>query len=276
VTVYGIACEGVSGAVDGLALMWVRGEQKLNTTQPVSVRRTITVMSQETKLKRSVLVVDDESMVREVVCAYLEREGFTTIEAIDGRSALECVDAYTPDLIVLDVMLPKLDGYTVLSELRKHTQVPVILLTARADEVDRVLGLELGADDYVVKPFSPRELAARVRSVLRRSAPTQPSAEVLDFGDIKIDGRTREVFCGGQQVEMPPMEFDLLTYLASSPRQVFTRGQILEQVWGSSSEWQDPSTVTVHIRRLRQKIEENADDPQIILTVWGRGYRFEP
>jgi DNA-binding response OmpR family regulator len=259
-----------------LALMWVRGEQKLNTTQPVSVRRTITVMSQETKLKRSVLVVDDESMVREVVCAYLEREGFTTIEAIDGRSALECVDAYTPDLIVLDVMLPKLDGYTVLSELRKHTQVPVILLTARADEVDRVLGLELGADDYVVKPFSPRELAARVRSVLRRSAPTQPSAEVLDFGDIKIDGRTREVFCGGQQVEMPPMEFDLLTYLASSPRQVFTRGQILEQVWGSSSEWQDPSTVTVHIRRLRQKIEENADDPQIILTVWGRGYRFEP
>ena len=252
------------------------GEQNRNTVRPGFVRRTITAMTQATRLKRSVLVVDDESMVREVVCAYLEREGFTTIEAIDGQTALKCVDEHAPDLIVLDVMLPKLDGYSVLTELRKYTQVPVILLTARADEVDRVLGLELGADDYVVKPFSPRELAARVRSVLRRAAPTQPSTEVLDFGDIKIDGRTREVFCDGERVDMPPMEFDLLTYLASSPRQVFTRGQILEHVWGSSSEWQDPSTVTVHIRRLRQKIEENADDPQIVLTVWGRGYRFEP
>jgi DNA-binding response OmpR family regulator len=259
-----------------VAVMRMGGEQTLNTARPTSVPRTITAMAEATKLKRSVLVVDDESMVREVVCAYLEREGFTTLEAIDGQTALSLVDEHAPDLIVLDVMLPKLDGYSVLAELRKHTQVPVILLTARADEVDRVLGLELGADDYVVKPFSPRELAARVRSVLRRAAPTQPTGEVFDFGDIKIDGRTREVFVGGEQVVMPPMEFDLLNYLASSPRQVFTRGQILEHVWGSSSEWQDPSTVTVHIRRLRQKIEENADDPQIILTVWGRGYRFEP
>ncbi|MEN8238096.1 MAG: response regulator transcription factor [Actinomycetota bacterium] len=233
-------------------------------------------MGQATKLKRSVLVVDDESMVREVVCAYLEREGFTTFQAIDGQSALERIDEHAPDLVVLDVMLPKLDGYSVLAELRKHTQVPVILLTARADEVDRVLGLELGADDYVVKPFSPRELAARVRSVLRRAVPTQESGVVLDFGDLRIDGRTREVLRAGERVDMPPMEFDLLCYLASSPRQVFTRGQILEHVWGSSSEWQDPSTVTVHVRRLRQKIEENADDPRIIQTVWGRGYRFEP
>ena len=261
---------------DVVAVMRMRGEQILNTARTVIVRRTITAMAQATKLKRSVLVVDDESMVREVVCAYLEREGFTTFEAIDGQTALERVDEHGPDLIVLDVMLPKLDGFSVLAELRKHTQVPVILLTARADEVDRVLGLELGADDYVVKPFSPRELAARVRSVLRRAAPSQPTAEVLDFGDIRIDGRTREVFRDGERIDMPPMEFDLLSYLASSPRQVFTRGQILEHVWGSSSEWQDPSTVTVHIRRLRQKIEENADDPQIILTVWGRGYRFEP
>jgi DNA-binding response OmpR family regulator len=233
-------------------------------------------MAQPTKPQPTVLVVDDESMVREVVCAYLEREGFVTIEAIDGQAALEFVADRAPDLVVLDVMLPKLDGYSVLAELRKHTQVPVILLTARADEVDRVLGLELGADDYVVKPFSPRELVARVRSVLRRAAPVPPSAEVFDFGDIKIDGRTREVFRNGESVEMPPMEFDLLNYLASSPRQVFTRAQILEHVWGSSAEWQDPSTVTVHVRRLRQKIEENADDPQVILTVWGKGYRFEP
>ncbi len=244
--------------------------------QVVRFRRTIAAMAHAPRLKRSVLVVDDEAMVREVVCAYLEREGFTTVEAIDGHTALAYVDEYDPDLIVLDVMLPKLDGYSILAELRKHTQVPVILLTARADEVDRVLGLELGADDYVVKPFSPRELVARVRSVLRRAAPSQPSAKVLEFGDLTIDGRTREVSCRGELVDMPPMEFDLLYYLASSPRQVFTRAQILEQVWGSSSDWQDPSTVTVHIRRLRQKIEENADDPQIILTVWGRGYRFEP
>jgi DNA-binding response OmpR family regulator len=233
-------------------------------------------MAQDTKPLRTVLVVDDESMVREVVCAYLEREGFTTVEAIDGQAALERVADHEPDLIVLDVMLPKLDGYSVLTELRKRTQVPVILLTARAAEVDRVLGLELGADDYVVKPFSPRELTARVRSVLRRAAPIQSSVEVYDFGDIKIDGRTREVFRNGESVDMPPMEFDLLQYLASSPRQVFTRAQILEHVWGSSSDWQDPSTVTVHVRRLRQKIEGNADDPQVILTVWGKGYRFEP
>ncbi len=229
-----------------------------------------------TQLRRTVLVVDDEEMVREVVCTYLEREGFSTVEAIDGQAALASVAQREPDLIVLDVMLPKVDGYTVLSELRKRTQVPVILLTARADEVDRVLGLELGADDYVVKPFSPRELTARVRSVLRRSGASEHRTEVLEFDGITIDGKTREVRIDGEIVAMPPMEFDLLAYLASSPRQVFTRGQILAQVWGSSAQWQDPSTVTVHVRRLRQKIEADADDPRRIVTVWGRGYRFEP
>ncbi len=229
-----------------------------------------------TQMRRTVLVVDDEAMVREVVCTYLEREGFSTVEAIDGRQALQLVAEREPDLIVLDVMLPKVDGYTVLSELRKRTQVPVILLTARADEVDRVLGLELGADDYVVKPFSPRELTARVRSVLRRSGASEHRTEVFEFDGITIDGKTREVWIDGEIVAMPPMEFDLLAYLASSPRQVFTRGQILTQVWGSSAQWQDPSTVTVHVRRLRQKIEADADDPRRIVTVWGRGYRFEP
>ena len=233
-------------------------------------------MTVNASLRRNILVVDDEAMVREVVCAYLSREGFSTTEAIDGEEALERVAEREPDLIVLDVMLPKLDGYSVLTELRKHTDVPVILLTARAEEVDRVLGLELGADDYVVKPFSPRELSARVRSVLRRSGTPEHSTTTLEFDDLVIDGRTRDVLVGGENVDMPPMEFDLLAFLASSPRQVFSRGQILDHVWGSSTDWQDPSTVTVHIRRLRQKIEHDADDPKRILTVWGRGYRFEP
>jgi len=227
-------------------------------------------------IRRTVLVVDDEEMVREVVCAYLEREGFSTTEASDGEAALQRVAEREPELIILDVMLPKLDGYSVISELRKHTQVPVILLTARAEEVDRVLGLELGADDYVVKPFSPRELAARVRSVLRRTNTPAQKATTLEFEDLMIDGRTRDVLVRGDRIEMPPMEFDLLMFLASSPRQVFSRSQILDHVWGSSTDWQDPSTVTVHVRRLRQKIERNADDPERILTVWGRGYRFEP
>lgn len=251
-------------------------EQNLNTGHGNTELSYAPVMVQQTSIRRNILVVDDEAMVREVVCAYLEREGFTTTEAIDGEAALKNVAEREPDLIVLDVMLPKLDGYSVITELRKRTDVPVILLTARAEEVDRVLGLELGADDYVVKPFSPRELAARVRSVLRRSSTPDHKGESLEFDDLRIDGRTREVLLGGKKVDMPPMEFDLLMYLASSPRQVFSRSQILDHVWGSSTEWQDPSTVTVHIRRLRQKVEKNADDPERILTVWGRGYRFEP
>ncbi|MGI9586035.1 MAG: response regulator transcription factor [Acidimicrobiia bacterium] len=224
----------------------------------------------------TVLVVDDEPMVREVVSAYLDREGFVTIEAEDGASALEAVESESPDLIVLDVMLPKLDGYSVLAELRKSTDVPVILLTARTEEVDRVLGLELGADDYVVKPFSPRELLARVRSVLRRSGPSAAPAVVLEFDGLTINGGTREVVCDGETIDMPPMEFDLLLCLASSPKTVFSRATLLDTVWGSNAEWQDPSTVTVHIRRLRQKIEVDADDPKRIATVWGHGYRFEP
>ncbi len=223
-----------------------------------------------------VLVVDDEAMVREVICAYLNRDGFSTIEAVDGASALALVVECDPELVILDVMLPHLDGFSVLAELRKRTQVPVILLSARAGEVDRVLGLELGADDYVVKPFSPRELAARVRSVLRRSNVTAHKVVRLEFEGLTIDAGPREVLVEGNLVEMPPMEFDLLVFLASSPRVVFSRGEILVNVWGSSSQWQDPSTVTVHVRRLRQKIERDADDPERIVTVWGRGYRFQP
>jgi DNA-binding response OmpR family regulator len=222
-----------------------------------------------------VLVVDDEPMVREVVAAYLAREGFLVDEAADGETALGKIRDGRPDLVVLDVMLPEIDGFSLLGELRKSTDVPVILLTARDEEPDRVLGLELGADDYVVKPFSPRELAARVRSVLRRSRTPVPD-ERFEFEGLAIDGATREVIVDGSRVELTPKEFDLLAFLAASPRQVFSRGQLLEHVWDSSPDFQDPSTVTVHVRRIRRKIESDPDRPQRITTVWGVGYRFEP
>jgi DNA-binding response OmpR family regulator len=222
-----------------------------------------------------VLVVDDEPMVREVVTAYLERDGFVVAAVPDGRAALDALATSAPDLVVLDVMLPEVDGFDVLSRLRRQSEVPVILLTARTEEPDRVLGLELGADDYVVKPFSPRELAARVRSVLRRARPGPPSTRVA-YGDLIIDGATREVTVGGDPIDLTPKEFDLIAYLAANPRQVFSRGQLLEQVWDSSTDYQDPSTVTVHIRRLRQKIEDDASHPRWLQTVWGVGYKFEP
>ena len=222
-----------------------------------------------------VLVVDDEPMVREVLVQYLERDGFSVAEAADGRTALAYVLDRRPDLVVLDVMLPAVDGLQVLGEIRKRHDVPVILLTARTEEADRVLGLELGADDYVVKPFSPREVTARVRSVLRRARPPAPTPR-LEFGELVIDGTTREVLVDGSAVEMTPKEFDLLAFLAASPRQVFSRGQILRNVWDSSPDWQDPSTVTVHIRRLRQKLEPDPKTPRRLITVWGVGYRFAP
>jgi DNA-binding response OmpR family regulator len=222
-----------------------------------------------------VLVVDDEPMVREVVVSYLERDGFKVAEAADGETALRLVLEGRPDLVVLDVMLPAIDGLEVLAQIRKRIDVPVILLTARTDEVDRILGLELGADDYVVKPFSPRELAARVRSVLRRSRPPAASPK-LEFDGLVIDGTTRDVLVGGDVIEMTPIECDLRVFLVSSPRQVFSRTQLLEQVWDSSPDYQDPSTVTVHIRRIRQKIEANPDEPRWVCTVWGVGYKFEP
>jgi DNA-binding response OmpR family regulator len=222
-----------------------------------------------------VLVVDDEPMVREVVTRYLERDGFQVDAAGDGLEALEMARGRPPDLLILDVMLPSQDGFSVLQELRKTSSVPVILLTARTEETDRVLGLELGADDYVVKPFSPRELTARVRSVLRRTQPREPGTR-LDFDGLSIDPTSREVKVGDETVELTPKEFDLLAYLAAHPRQVFSRGQLLQQVWDSSAEWQDPATVTVHVRRLRSKIEADPQEPRWLQTVWGVGYRFEP
>jgi DNA-binding response OmpR family regulator len=224
-----------------------------------------------------VLVVDDEPTVREVVVGYLRRDGHDVSEAADGRTALALLEQEPPDLVVLDMMLPGVNGLDILRRLRATSDVPVIMLTARTEERDRVAGLELGADDYVVKPFSPRELAARVNGVLRRSTVkgTTPP-RVLEFGDLVIDALAREVRCRGEPIEMTPKEFEVLAHLAASPRQVFSRAELLKEVWQSSPDWQDPATVTVHVRRIRNKIETDPEHPRWITTVWGVGYRFEP
>jgi DNA-binding response OmpR family regulator len=219
--------------------------------------------------------VDDEPMVREVVTRYLEHAGCTVTVAVDGAEALQTLRERGFDLVVLDLMLPSVDGLSVLRELRRSSTTPVILLTAKGDEGDRVSGLELGADDYVVKPFSPRELVARVSSVLRRiAAPVPP--DTLRFGDLEIDEVTREVRMAGTAVVLTRREFDLLAFLARAPRQVFTRAQLLDHVWDSSPEWQDPATVTVHMGHLRQKLEPDPGRPRRLVTVRGVGYRFEP
>ena len=228
------------------------------------------------------LVVDDEPMVREVVTSYLERDGHRVTVAPDGAAALRELIQRRFDLVVLDLMLPTVDGWRVLRELRARSNTPVILLTARGEEEDRIRGLGLGADDYVVKPFSPRELALRVTSVLRRAAPDEagaasvPVAQPILFGDLRIDPATREVAVAGRPVELTRREFDLLLFLALSPRTVFSRSQLLEQVWDSSAAWQDPATVTVHIGHLRRKLEPDPATPRWLVTVRGVGYRFDP
>jgi len=224
-----------------------------------------------------VLVVDDEPTVREVVAGYLRRDGHSVSEAADGPTALALLESEPPDLVVLDMMLPGVNGLDILRRIRQMGDMPVIMLTARAEESDRVAGLELGADDYVVKPFSPRELAARVNGVLRRAAPKAVvHHDVLEFEGLVIDSRSREVLRDGDLVELTPKEFDVLVHLAASPRQVFSRADLLRDVWQSSPDWQDSATVTVHVRRIRNKIEVDPENPRWITTVWGVGYRFEP
>ncbi len=224
-----------------------------------------------------VLVVDDEPTVREVVAGYLRRDGHDVSEADDGPGALALLDGEDFDLVVLDMMLPGVNGLDILRHIRSKGDMPVIMLTARAEESDRVAGLELGADDYVVKPFSPRELAARVNGVLRRATPKAAAvSDSLEFEGLTIDNRSREVRLAGGLVEMTPKEFEVLAHLAGSPRQVFSRADLLRDVWQSSPDWQDPATVTVHVRRIRNKIESDPENPRWITTVWGVGYRFEP
>jgi DNA-binding response OmpR family regulator len=225
-----------------------------------------------------VLVVDDEPIVREVLSRYLSREGFEVETAADGQAALDVFEATRPELIVLDLMLPRMDGLEVFRRIRARNGAAVIMLTARGEETDRVVGLELGADDYIAKPFSPREVVARVRAVLRRTrdaTTTGPREEVMRFRELEVNSRTREVRVDGQPVELTPREFDLLHFMASSPRTVFNRLYLLDELWDASFDG-DPSTVTVHVRRLREKIEPDPSSPRHLITVWGAGYRFEP
>jgi DNA-binding response OmpR family regulator len=223
----------------------------------------------------TVLVVDDEAIVREVVVKYLRREGYRTLEAGDGNLARELVESERPDLVVLDLMLPGTDGLAVCRWIRARSDVPVIMLTARGEEADRIVGLELGADDYVTKPFSPRELAARVRTVLRRARTSEPRDERLSLDGLEIDASTREVRKDGSALRLTAKEFDLLWFLASHPLRVFSRDQLMDSVWGYAAAL-DTGTVTVHVRRLREKIEQDPSHPRRLQTVWGVGYRFVP
>jgi DNA-binding response OmpR family regulator len=223
----------------------------------------------------TVLVVDDEPIVREVVVRYLEREGYRTLEAADGDRARDLLERDPPNLVVLDLMLPGTDGLALCRWIRARSDLPVIMLTARGEEADRIVGLELGADDYVTKPFSPRELAARVRTVLRRATPRSPAEAVLSFDELIIDAASREVTKGGRLLKLTAKEFDLLWFLASNARHVFSRAQLMDRVWGYEPA-SDSGTVTVHVRRLREKIEDDASRPRRLETVWGVGYRFSP
>ena len=221
------------------------------------------------------LVVDDEPVVRDVVARYLEHEGFETLLAADGDTARALIEEHEPALVVLDVMLPGIDGLSLCRWIRQRSSLPVILLTARGEEADRIVGLDLGADDYVTKPFSPRELTARVRAVLRRGAPVQPSRETRAFGDVELDASSRQTHKAGETVQLTTREFDLIWFLATNPGHVFSRDQLMDRVWGYTSAV-ETGTVTVHIRRLREKLETNPKQPLHLKTVWGSGYRLDP
>lgn len=225
----------------------------------------------------TILVVEDEPNIREIVSLYLKRAGFEVVALEDGVQAQEWLSTQLPELIILDLMLPGIDGYQLTTEVRARSDVPIIMLTSRREEIDRIAGLEMGADDYVVKPFSPQELVSRVRAVFRRTRPkgAQAAEPVIELGELHIDPNTRQVTLSDQPCELTAKEFDLLHLLAGNPRRVFSRDQLLEQVWGGS-DYIDPGTVTVHIRRLREKVEKDASNPDHIITVWGIGYRFDP
>jgi DNA-binding response OmpR family regulator len=220
-----------------------------------------------------VLVVDDDPTVAEVVTGYLDRAGYVVDRAGDGPDALARAAAHWPDLVVLDLMLPGMDGLEVCRRMRGHGPVPVIMLTARGDEDDRILGLEVGADDYVTKPFSPRELVLRVESVLRRTRPAPQPAGLLRAGGLSVDPGARRALKGGTELALTIREFDLLAFFLRHPGRVFGREDLMREVWGW--DFGDLSTVTVHVRRLRGKVEDDPARPRLIQTVWGVGYRFD-
>ena len=227
--------------------------------------------------ENQILVIEDEPSVSEVVGLYLRRAGYIVNLVRDGKAALSALERQVPMLVILDLMLPGVDGWEITRWLRERSDVPIIMLTARREEADRIAGLEMGADDYIVKPFSPQELVSRVRAVMRRVRPVQADGpdQPLVFDDLHIDPRTHLVIVRGEEKTLTVKEFDLLWLLALHPRQVFSRDQLLERVWGVN-DYIDPGTVTVHIRRLREKIESNSSNPRHLQTVWGVGYKFEP
>lgn len=229
-------------------------------------------------MSKTILVVDDDATIRDVLQLYLKREGFGVLTAADGQTALEKARQDRPDLIVLDLMLPGVDGWEVCRRLRADSTVPILMLTARGEEYERILGLGLGADDYVTKPFSPGEVVARIQAIFRRiemaRLPTIASGEIIRVGALEIDPVARRVMVHERRVDLSPKEFDLLHFLASHPRQVFSREQLLDQVWGYTYAG-ETSTVTVHVRHLREKIEPDPAQPRFIETVWGVGYRFD-
>lgn len=223
----------------------------------------------------TILVVDDEKKIVNFVSAYLKREGFEVVAAADGEQALEMWRQKSPTLIVLDLMLPKVNGLDVCREVRKSSDVPIIMLTAKDEEADKIVGLELGADDYLTKPFSPRELVARVRAVLRRANSTLPrTADVAHFGPLTIDRTGREVIVAGNHAHLTRIEFDVLDLLASNRGKAFSREEILQALWGENY-FGDTRVVDVHIRRLREKIEKDPSAPAFVHTVWGIGYKFD-
>lgn len=226
-------------------------------------------------MAKKILVVEDESLIAETVSFNLQKEGFETIIAADGETGLKLYRLERPDLIILDLMLPGIDGMEVCRKVRAESQVPIIILTAKEAEIDRVLGLELGADDYVTKPFSMRELLARVKTVLRRANQSGQAmnGEFLRFGELEIDLLGQEVKVGKEKVELTAKEFELLKTLAGNPGRVLSRDMLLDRVWGADF-YGDPRTVDVHIRWLREKIEKDPGNPQYILTVRGSGYKF--
>jgi DNA-binding response OmpR family regulator len=224
-------------------------------------------------MSKKILIVDDEPKIVRVLRGYLEAASFQVIAAYDGTEALAAFRNQAPDLIVLDLMLPEVDGLDVARAIRRESDVPIIMLTARVDEADRLIGLELGADDYVTKPFSPREVVARVRAVLRRVGGSEATSRVISAGDVALDLDKRQASVGGQPVELTPTEFDLLATLVENPGRVFSRMQLLDKIQGYAYEGYE-RTIDAHVKNLRQKIEHDPKHPHYILTVYGLGYKF--
>jgi DNA-binding response OmpR family regulator len=236
----------------------------------------VTTGASAARRETRILVVDDDPDVRMMITDLLADEGFKAEAADSADAALTRLREHPADVVLLDVTMPSMSGLDLMTEIRKHSEVPIIFVTGKGGETDKVLGLRMGADDYVTKPFSAAELVARIHSVLRRSHREPTGEQRLEFGELSIDLQTREVVLKGDVVDTTAKEFDLLVFLAQAPRRVFSREQILKNVWDSSGNWQDAATVTEHVRRLRKKIEVNPDEPRWLRTVRGVGYRFEP